>query len=451
MNSYGIRLSYEEPQRMKNRKARAFKPPGRIRSALLNWLGVPISLNDAEFWSTWAARESAAGQTVNENTVMSLSAAWACTRLIAETIATIPGCVYERTNSGRRRADDHPLSHMLRIRPNAESTATTFWEAKTAAMLLRGNGFSERQMLGNRQVGIKFLSPNRLSGHTGVDGTFRYMYTEKGRQREIAQNRVFHIPGFSLDGRWGLSAISYGAAVFGSALAASNAANSTFEKGLAPTVAFTLDRVVKKEQREDFRASMAAVSGAVNAGKSPVLEAGMDAKVIGIKPSDAQLLESRAFSVEEVCRWFRVDPSMVGHGGKDSNWGTGLEQKLIAFLTFTLRPWLTRIEQAVNTSLFSIVDQQRYYFEFSIEGLLRADSAGRAAFYSVMVNNGIFTRDEVRKLENMPLKGGNADVLTVQTAMAPLDSLGAVTEGDRARAALAAWLDQGNPETQEAQ
>jgi len=85
----------------------------------------------------------------------------------------------------------------------------------------------------------------------------------------------------------------------------------------------------------------------------------------------------------------------------------------------------------------------KYYAEFSLEGLLRADSAGRAAFYSVMVNNGIFTRDEVRLLENMPIKGGNADVLTVQTAMAPLDSLGNNTNGDMARAALAAWLDKG--------
>ncbi|WP_022960292.1 phage portal protein [Spongiibacter tropicus] len=421
--------------------------PGRIKSAVLGWLGVPIELTDEAFWAAWGGGQSSAGQSVNERTVMTLSAAWACTRLISETIATIPVRLYERTPGGRKLADSHPLYPLLHSRPNAQSTATTYWEAKVAAMLLRGNGFSEKQYLGNRLVGVKFLVPSRCKLQYDARSRIEIRYTEfNGRQRVIPEERLFHVPGFSLDGRWGLSAISYGAGVFGSALAAAEASNKTFENGLSPTVAFTLEKVLKKEQRADFRDSLKEVTGALNAGKSPLLEGGMDAKVIGIKPSDAQLLESRNFSVEEVCRWFRVDPSMVGHGNKDSNWGTGLEQKLIAFLTFTLRPWLTRIEQAVNKELLSPTEQLRYYVEFSIEGLLRADSAGRAAFYSVMVNNGIFTRDEVRALENMPLKGGNASVLTVQSAMAPLDSIGAATEGDRARAALKAWLDDQEPE-----
>ncbi|MCK2183515.1 phage portal protein [Halomonas getboli] len=418
------------------------KKPGRVKTAILNWLGVPLDLQSDAFWQAWASSTSAAGQRVNENTVMSLSAAWACTRLISEAVATLPLHLYERTPDGRRRAVDHPLYGILNRSPNAESTPVTFWESNTAAILLRGNGFSEKQYFGGRLVGLKFLSPDRLSGSKLSNGDVRLMYTEEGgRQRPVREKDLFHIPGFSLDGKWGLSTIQYGAAVFGSALAASQAANSTFEKGLAPTVAFTMQQVLKKEQREDFRENMKTISGALNAGESPLLEGGMDAKTIGIKPSDAQLLESRSFSVEEVCRWFRVDPSMVGHGNKDSNWGTGLEQKLIGFLTFTLRPWLTRIEQAINKHLLSPQDQRRFYAEFSIEGLLRADSQARSQFYSVMVNNGIMTRDEVRQLENLPTKGGNADVLTVQTAMAPLDSVGQANDGDTARAALAAWLN----------
>ncbi|GAB3099743.1 phage portal protein [Aestuariicella hydrocarbonica] len=424
------------------------KKPGKVKSALLNWLGVPIGLTDEAFWSAW--NTNVAGQTVNEQSVLSLSAAWACTRLISECIGTLPVKLYERTPSGRKAATSHPLYPIISRSPNSKATASTYWEAKTAAILLRGNGFSEKQFLGNRLVGLKFLSPCRLSASENSRGNLQLKYTESnGMQRDVNMQRLFHVPGFSLDGEWGISTIKYGAAVFGSALAASEAANSTFKNGLSPTVAFTLDRVLKKDQRDDFRESLKSVSGALNAGKSPLLEGGMDAKIIGITPSDAQLLESRGYSVEEVCRWFRVDPSMVGHGGKDSNWGTGLEQKLIGFLTFTLRPWLTRIEQYINKELLSPADQERYYAEFSIEGLLRADSAGRAAFYSVMVNNGIFTRDEVRKLENMPLMGGNAEVLTVQTAMAPLDSLGITNDGDTARAALAAWLNSGQPQNKE--
>lgn len=420
------------------------KKPGRVKSAILKWLGVPAALTDEAFLAWWNQTQTVAGQQVNENTVMTLSAAWACTRLISETIATLPVHLYERTATGRKRADRHPLYSILHSRPSANSTATMYWEAKVAAMLLRGNGFSEKQYLGNRLVALKFLAPGRLNANGYKGGKMALKYREDdGREREVNPQNIFHVPGFSLDGRWGMSAIQYGANVFGSALAASKAANSTFENGLMPAVAFTLEKVLKKEQRADFRDSLEDLRGALNAGKSPLLEGGMDAKVVGINPADAQLLESRGFSVEEVCRWFRVDPSMVGHGSKDSNWGTGLEQKLIGFLTFTLRPWLTRIEQAINLHLLSPADQERYYAEFSIEGLLRADSAARAQFYAVMVDHGIFTRDECRKLENMLPRGGNADVLTVQTAMAPLDSLGQQSDGDRARAALAAWLNEG--------
>ncbi|WP_339617213.1 phage portal protein [uncultured Gilvimarinus sp.] len=417
------------------------KKPGRVKSALINWLGLPIELTDDAFWRAFTANQNAAGQTVNDKTVLSLSAAWACTRLIAETASTLPLKLYERTSTGRVEATGHSLHGILHARPNSQSTPSTYWEASVAAMLLRGNSFSEKRYVGDRLVSLQYLQYGRLAPKNR-DATV-WVYTEcDGKTRDIPASRLFHVPGFSVDGRWGLSAISYGASVFGSALASSNAANSTFEKGLMPTVAFTLDRILKKEQRADFRESLESMRGALNAGDSPLLEGGMDAKQIGISPADAQLLESRAFSVEEVCRWFRVDPSMVGHGGKDSNWGTGLEQKVLAFLTFTLRPWLTRIEQSINKNLLTPAEQTRYYAEFSIEGLLRADSAARAAFYSVLVNNGIITRDEVRIKENMAPRGGNADVLTVQSAMTPLDSLGQQTDGNAARNALANWLNK---------
>jgi HK97 family phage portal protein len=149
----------------------------------------------------------------------------------------------------------------------------------------------------------------------------------------------------------------------------------------------------------------------------------MDVKTVSLNPKDAQLLESRAFSVEEICRWFRVDPSMIGHGNAVSNWGTGLEQKMIGFLTFTLRPILTRIEQAINNELIPLEDRGIYYAEFSIDGLLRGDSSSRATFFREMVNAGIMTRDEVRKLENLPPLGGNAEKLMTNGATQPIDTL----------------------------
>jgi len=400
--------------------------PGRIKAALLNWLGVPADLTTAEFWAQFGVR--AAGQQVNEQSVLRLSTVWACARLISETISTLPLGLYQRTSNGRVSATGHSLYNLIHARPNADSTAAVFWEAMIASMLLRGNGFAEKKYLGNRLVSLEFLVPHRLYVSRDASGRRRYRYTDlAGKQREIPEQRIFRIPGFTLDGDWGVSAIEYGASVFGSALAATAAANSTFEKGLAPTVAFKVDRVLKPEQRDDFRKSVERFSGALHAGKTITMEAGMDAKVIGIPPKDAQLIESRQFSVEEICRWFRVPPHMVGHTTNSTSWGTGIEQQMIGFLTFTLRPWLTRIEQAIAKDLLSPVDQTKYYAEFAVEGLLRADSAARAQYESMMVNNGIMTRDEVRRLENLPPMGGNADVLTVQTALVPIDQLGATT------------------------
>ena len=399
------------------------KKPGRVKAAILGWLGVPVGLTDEAFWS--AMGRSEAGQQVNESTVLQLSAVWACARIIAETIATLPLGIYERTSTGRRAADSHPLTFLLSRQPNSKTTAAVFWEAMIVAMLLRGNGMAEQVMLGGRRVALNFLFPGRLSITRDSKGKRRYRYTERdGTQREIPEELIFRIPGFTTDGDWGLSAIEYGAKVFGSALAATSAANGTFENGLSQTVAFKFPHLLRKEQREEFRTTFAEIAGAVNAGKPALLEGGMEAQTIGINPKDAQLLESRGFSVEEICRWFRVPPFMVGHSEKATSWGTGIEQQMIGFLTFTLRPWLSRIEQAINKDLLSPVEQLRYYAEFSIEGLLRADSAGRATYLTQMVNNGLMTRDEGRKKENLPPKGGNADVLTVQTALIPIDQLG---------------------------
>lgn len=404
---------------MKNQQ----KKPGRVKAAVLNWLGVPIGLTDEAFWAHLG--NNVAGQEVNERTVMQLSAVWACARLIAETISTLPIGMYERTATGRVSAGDHPIYNLVHSAPNAASTAAVFWEAVILSMLLRGNGFAEKKYLAGRLVALVFLSPRRLSISRDSNGRRIFRYTEgDGTQRVIPEKNIFRIPGFTMDGDWGISTIEYGSQVFGSALAASNAANSTWERGLSPTVAFKMDQVLKPEQRKEFRKNLEEVSGAINAGKSPLLEGGMDAKTIGINPKDAQLLESRAFSVEEICRWFRVPPFMVGHSEKSTSWGTGIEQQLIGFLTFTLRPWLTRIEQAINKDLLTPVERMRYYAEFNVEGLLRTDSAGRAAYLGTMTEKGLMTLDEGRAKENLPPKGGNADVLMVNSAMMPIDKLG---------------------------
>lgn len=425
--------------------AGGLKQPGRIASAVRAWLGIPLALTDEAGWSAVAGARGPAGVSVTPSTAMQVSAVWACVRLISETIATLPLGMYERSASGKRPAPQHPLHFVIRDQPNPDSAASVHWEATVAAMLLRGAGRAEKLMIGGRVVGLQFLNPERLTVSRGSDGRKEWRYTgEDGRQRVIPRERLWEIPGFTLDGKNGVSVIAYGAHVFGGAIAADRAAARTFSNGMLQTVYYKIAAFLKPNQRDEFRQN---VLGSVERGETPLLEGGTDVGTIGINPADSQLLESRGFSVEEVCRWFRVPPWMVGHTEKSSSWGTGIEQQMIGFLTFTLAPWLKRIEQAIAKDLMTPADRARFYPKFSVEGLLRADSAGRAAFYTAMVNNGVLTRDEVRELEDREPMGGNAAVLTVQSAMTTLDNLGQASESNQARAAMRAFLGfQDDPE-----
>lgn len=415
----------------------------RPSASLADWFGRTIGLTDGGFWGQFLGTGSSSGKCVTVDTALRVSTVWACVRLIAETIATLPLGVYRRMPDGSREIDSsHPLYNVFVASPNEHMTPVQFWEAMLASMLLRGNAFAQIHRAAGRVVALTFLLPSRMKLEC-KNGIIQYWYDfpVTGR-RELQPSELLHIPAFSLDGRIGLSPISYGADVFGAAMSADDAANSTFKNGMMPTVAFKVDRVMKPEQRDEFRKYVETVSGAMNAGKAPVLEAGVTPEAIGISPTDAQLLETRGWSVEEVCRFFRVPPWMVGHTEKNTSWGTGLEQQVIGFLTFALSTWLRRIEKAVLKQLMSPAERLTHYAEFALEGLLRADSAGRASFYSTMVQNGIYTRDDCRVRENLPRRGGNADVLTAQTNLAPLDALGQSSDGQAARAALQAWLNE---------
>ena len=152
-------------------------------------------------------------------------------------------------------------------------------------------------------------------------------------------------------------------------------------------------------------------------------------------PQEAQLLSTLSFSVEEICRFYGVPPFMVGHTEKSTSWGTGLEQQMLAFYTLTLRPILKNAEYAIRRRLLAPGERGRVEVDFNVEGLLRADSAGRAAFLRVMVTCGIMTPNEARGREGLPpLPGG--DSLMAQSNQLPLSDLGDVTSrrelvGDR--------------------
>lgn len=427
---------------MKRKVAR----PGRIKSAILSWLGVE------QMAGGFDRVVSDAGALVSAERALTISAVWACTRLVSQTIASLPLGMYERTADGRKSADDLQLARVLSSRPNVEMSAVVFWEAIIGQAVLVGNGFARKLRVGSRIVGLELMPANRMTWRRLASGRYEFRYVDgAGKEQVLQEEDVFHLPGFTLWGRFGMSVVRYGAQVFGSGLAANNAANATFKNGLMPTTYFKMDKVLTRSQREDFRENLAEITGALNAGKQPLLEGGMEVGGVGINPADAQLLESRAFSVEEICRWFGVPPSMVGATDKASSWASSSESLNLWFLQYGLRPWLRRIEQAIWKDLLSPADQSRYYAEFAVEGLLRANIAGRTQFYSTALQNGWMNRNEVRRLENLPpVEGG--EIYTAQSNLLPLDQLGAAQQAgaQSAQDALKAWLGITEPRSEHA-
>lgn len=377
--------------------------------------------------------------------ILKLSAALSCVRITATTVSTLPLNIYERLpNGGRRTADGYWLQSLLHSQPNADMTAQSFWEAYVASIMFRGDGFARKRYGTQGQVSaIDFMHPDRTSwtrDATTGDLTFRFI-DRAGRTVILPERDVFHTVGFSLDGCFGMSPIEYGSKVFNSALMADQAASQTFRNGLMATVGFKMQEVLKKHQRDEFKENFKReLAGAMNAGKPFMLEGGMDALAIGIKPSDAQLLESRAWSIEEVCRWFGVPPPLVGHSSKTSSWPTSHEGQMMMWLSLGLRSYLTRIEQTISKDLIPAADQARYYAEFSIEGLLRADSAARATYLAQMVQNGLMTRDEARAYDNREALGGNAAELTVQSNLIPIDKLGDNSAASQSAEIIKSWL-----------
>lgn len=363
-----------------------------------------------------------AGVAVTTTNAMQHDTVWACVRLIAESLAMMPLHLMIRDPKRPQKATKHALYDLLLYSPNTESTAYLFWEAVVTAMLLQGNAYVEIKRYNGQISSLMFLAPNRLTVVKDLNGNKRFFYRDDdGKSREIGRAKVWQLQGYSLDGKDGCSVIEYANKVIGGAMAAERSAARTFWNGMMQAVYYTVQAFLTEEQREAFREH---VVGTVERGQTPILEGGTDVKSIQIKPSDAQLLESRSYSVEQICRWFRVPPSMVGHNEKSTSWGTGIEQQVLGFLQFTMTPWLTRIEQSISKDLLTPAERTRYYPKFDVKALMRADSGARAKFYDTMVKGAMMTPDEARAEEGLPILGGNASKLLIQGAMVRLDDLG---------------------------
>jgi len=373
------------------------------------------------------------GELVNERTSMQVAAVYACVRILAETVASLPLHVYRNsTNGGREKAEDHPLYYLLHDEPNPDMTSFTFRETLMTHLLLWGNAYAQVVRNGYGQViGLYPLLPNRMDVSRAPSGRLVYTYNRDGEEArpskktgdvELRQDEVLHIPGLGFDGIIGYSPIAMARNAIGLGMAAERYGANFFGNGGHPSGLLTHDG--KISDPEKLKADWAAAHGGMNSGGVAVLEEAMKYQALSVPPEDAQFLETRKFQTAEIARIYRVPPHMIGDLEKATF--SNIEHLSIDFAKFTIGPWCSRLEQGMRKSLLLPADRRVYGPGFNIDGLLRGDYKSRMEGYSIGRQNGFFSTNDIRSLENMdriPQEDGgdaylvNGNMISLSAAM----------------------------------
>ena len=340
------------------------------------------------------------GKTVNERTAMQTTAVYACVRILAETIASLPLHTYMNTESGKEKARDHPIYYLLSDSPNPEMTSFVFRETLMGHLLLWGNSYSQIIRDGHGKVVALYpLLPDKMKVERSENGEIYYIYNSEGKDYLLRNTEVLHIPGLGFDGLIGYSPIAMAKNAIGMALATEEYGAKFFSNGANPGGVLEHPGVVKDPHR--IRDSWNQVyQGTSNAHRVAVLEEGMKFSPIGIPPEQAQFLETRKYQTEEICRIFRVPPHLVGDLERATF--SNIEHQSISFVVHTIRPWLVSIEQSINKALFSDKEKEKYFVSFLVEGLLRGDYESRMRGYSIGIQNGFMSPNDVWGLRGYP-------------------------------------------------
>ncbi|AHD12151.1 phage portal protein [Phaeobacter gallaeciensis] len=366
------------------------------------------------------------GKTVTANSSLASSVVFDCVRKNAQVIGGMPVKFFEKDSKGKEiEVNDGSLYGVLAESPNADQTAQEFWEGMSTQISLKGNAFAEKIYLGKELIGLQPLfgvQPMRTKGRSG----FKYGVYDRGKWEVLPKDKVFHMRGFGAGDGLGMSTVAYGAVSIGAGLAADETASSIFSNAMMAAGVLSGDQVLNPEQRAQLQKMLIDFTGSSKAGKTLVLEAGLKWSAMQLNPEDAQLLETRRFSVEDICRWFGTPPVIVGHFAQGQTvWGTGVETILQYWLTLGINPLASRVEQRILKDLVSPEKRRRSIYRFDRDVFMQMDAKARAEFVSKMATSGTMTANERRERLGMQKHPDpSADRLFAQTAMAPLETLG---------------------------
>jgi HK97 family phage portal protein len=382
-------------------------------------------LESAADWlyTALGATPNAAGVVINERTAMSISAVWAAVGLIASSVASLPLNVYKRVTGGKELASDHPLYPLLHDRFNDETPSFIGRETLQGHLGLRGNAYCEKEYNGRGElIGLWPIAPERVTVKR-IDGVKVFVVNTNGAPLPLTTDEILHIPGLGYDGMQGYSPITTMKDTLGVAMAAQTYSANFFRNGAEPGGVLSHPKKLTEDAKKNLKASWENAHGTAGgkAHRVAVLEEGLTWTRTTLSNQDSQLIDTRKFQIRDIARIYRVPPHLIGD--LEQATFSNIEQQSMDFVMHCLRHWLLRWEQVLNWELFDESERGMFFCEFAVEGMLRADSAARGAFYNQLFQMGVLSPNDIREKENMnPVEGG--DKRFVQLNMVPLDKAG---------------------------
>lgn len=364
-----------------------------------------------------------AGVYVDHDTALKFSAVFRAISYISQTIACLSWNVI-RESGERKRRIDHPVSGLIKTRPNPEMSAFAFRETLIAWALAWGNGYAEieRNAYGN-PVALWPISPDRVSVKRDKEtGQILYECTNYiGETVRIPRDDVFHLHGLGFDGLAGYSVISLAARSIGLSMAAEQYGEDFFANGTVPSGIAEHPQKLSKDAAERIKADIQANhKGAGKRFNVMVFEEGMTWKSIGLPPEDAQMLETRKFQVSDIARWFGLPPHKLADLERATF--SNIEHQSIEVVNDALMPWIVRLEQEANYKLFS-GRERGVYTKLNVASLMRGDDQSRSQYYKVMREIGVYSTNDIRRLEDMDPVGPEGDALILQLNQTTLDRI----------------------------
>ena len=365
------------------------------------------------------------GAKVSERTALNYSAYYACVKVLAETLATVPLKVYERQDKGRRESMTHPLWPIVRMRPNPLMSDFIFRELLVQHVVVWGNFYCDIEWSDNRRIASLWPLRPDVSSVYSKNGQ-KYLKTQvDGTEYHIPPGNFLHIAGMGSCGLEGYSPVRvFAAQAIGLGAAAEEFGAKYFGSGGRPPIVLTHPSQLSAEAQERMRNNYEKVHGGLRKShRVMVLDEGVGIENIGIPNDDAQFLETRKFQVEEMARVHRIPQHKIG--AMDKATFSNIEHQAIEFVTDAILPWATRIESECNHALFAAVDRGRYYLKHNLDGLLRGDQKTRSEAMAIKRQWGVISADEWRAMEEMnPLPDGVGEDYIVPLNYTTIEQLG---------------------------